>query len=158
MRCAFLLLLTAALASAARVPVAFEPNRGQEPGPAEFIARTSGAALALGPARAEWISRQARVAVVFESARRGVHGQGEQALPGVVNYLEGNQPSRWLRNIPTYSRVRYSRMYPGVDVVYYVNDGRLEYDLVLSAAPIRAASACMWRAPSRYTWMRRATW
>ncbi|MGO9230914.1 MAG: SBBP repeat-containing protein [Bryobacteraceae bacterium] len=131
MRCAFLLLLTAALASAARVPVAFEPNRGQEPGPAEFIARTSGAALALGPARAEWISRQARVAVVFESARRGVHGQGEQALPGVVNYLEGNQPSRWLRNIPTYSRVRYSRMYPGVDVVYYVNDGRLEYDLVL---------------------------
>ena len=123
--------MTTALASAGRLPVAFEPNRGQDPGPAEFIAHTSGAALTLGAGRAEWISRQARVAVVFAAARGGVHGQGEDALPGVVNYVQGNQPSRWIANLPTYSRVRYAGMYPGVDVVYYVNDGRLEYDVVL---------------------------
>jgi hypothetical protein len=68
MRSALLLFLTASLALAARLPVAFEPNRGQEPGPAEFIVHTSGAALTLRAGRAEWISRQARVAVVFESA------------------------------------------------------------------------------------------
>src|ERR1017187_1746872 len=132
MRSVLLLFVSAALAAAARLPVAFEPNRGQEPGPAEFIVHTSGAALTLRAGRAEWISRQARVAVVFESARRGAQGQGEQALPGVVNYLIGNQPSRWLKNIPTYSRLRYQQLYPGVDVVYYVNEGRLEYDLVLA--------------------------
>jgi uncharacterized protein (TIGR03437 family) len=132
MRSTLLLLLSAAMASAASLPVAFEPNRGQEPGPAEFIVHTSGAALTLRAGRAEWISRQARVAVVFASARRDVQGQGEAALPGVVNYLIGNQPSAWLKNIPTYSRVRYRQLYPGVDVVYYVNDGRLEYDLVLA--------------------------
>jgi uncharacterized protein (TIGR03437 family) len=132
MRCALLLFLSAALASAASLPVAFEPNRGQEPGPAEFLAHTSGAALTLRAGLAEWISREARVAVVFESARRGVQGQGEDALPGVVNYLIGNQPSRWRKNIPTYSRVRYRQLYPGVDVVYEVNDGRLEYDVVLA--------------------------
>jgi len=70
--------------------------------------------------------------VVFASARRDVQGQGEEALPGVVNYLIGNQPSAWLKNIPTYSRVRYRQLYPGVDVVYYVNDGRLEYDVLLA--------------------------
>ena len=132
MRSALLLFLSAVLASAARLPVAFEPNRGQEPGPAEFIVHTSGAALTLRAGRAEWISRQARVAVVFASARSDAHGQGEEALPGVVNYLEGNQPSRWIKNIPTYSRVRYRQLYPGVDVVYYVNDGRLEYDVMLA--------------------------
>ncbi|HEY1217445.1 MAG: SBBP repeat-containing protein [Bryobacteraceae bacterium] len=132
MRSALLVFLSAALASAARLPVAFEPNRGQEPGPAEFIVHTSGAALTLRAGRAEWISRQARVAVVFASARPDAHGQGEDALPGVVNYLQGNRPSGWLKNIPTYSRVRYSQLYPGVDVVYYVNDGRLEYDLLLA--------------------------
>ncbi len=131
MRSALLLFLSATLALAARLPVAFEPNRGQEPGPAEFIVHTSGAALTLGAGRAEWISRQARVVVVFESTRRGARGQGEDALPGVVNYLIADRPSGWIRNIPTYSRVRYSQLYPGVDVVYYVNDGRLEYDVVL---------------------------
>jgi len=132
MRSTLLLFLSAALASAASLPVAFEPNRGQEPGPAEFIVHTSGAALTLRAGRAEWISRQARVAVVFASARRDAQGQGEEALPGVVNYLIGNQPSAWRKNIPTYSRVRYRQLYPGVDVVYYVNDGRLEYDMLLA--------------------------
>jgi uncharacterized protein (TIGR03437 family) len=126
-----LLFLGAALAPAARLPVAFEPNRGQEPGPAEFVVHTSGAALTLRAGRAEWISRKARVAVAFESARP-VHGEGEDALPGVVNYLIGNQPSGWFKNIPTYSRVRYRQLYKGVDVVYYVKDGRLEYDLELA--------------------------
>jgi uncharacterized protein (TIGR03437 family) len=132
MRSALLLLLSAALVSAARLPVAFEPNRGQEPGPAEFIVHTSGAALTLRAGRAEWLSREARVGVVFASARRDAQGQGEDALPGVVNYLQGNQPSAWLKDIPTYSRVRYRQLYPGVDVVYYVKDGRLEYDVELA--------------------------
>jgi len=132
MRSALLLFLSTALASAVTLPVAFEPNRGQEPGPAEFIVHTSGAALTLRAGRVEWISRQARVAVAFESTRRGAHGQGEEALPGVVNYLIANQSSGWLKNIPTYSRVRYSQLYPGIDVVYYVNDGRLEYDVELA--------------------------
>ena len=133
MRSALLLFLSAAtaLASAARLPVAFEPNRGQEPGTAEFIVHTSGAALTLSAGRAEWISRQGRVAVVFESARRGVHGQGEEALPGVVNYLGFGRRTP-LTNIPTYARVRYRQLYPGVDVVYYVKEGWLEYDLVLA--------------------------
>ena len=132
MRNALLLFLTTAVASAIGLPVAFEPNRGQEPGPAEFMVHTSGAELTLRAGRAEWITRQAHVAVVFASASRDAQGQGEDLLPGVVNYLIGNQPSAWHKNIPTYSRVRYSGLYPGIDVVYYVHDGRLEYDLVLA--------------------------
>ena len=132
MRSALLLFLSATLAPAARLPVAFEPNRGQQPGSAEFLVHTPGAAVTLAAGRAEWISREGRIAVVFESARRGVHGEGEDALPGVVNYLGFGRPTP-LTNIPTYARVRYRQLYPGIDVVYYVNEGRLEYDLVLAA-------------------------
>lgn len=58
-----------------------------------------------------------------------VEGLGE--LEGKVNYFTGNDPELWHRNIPTFGRVRYSEIYPGIDVVYYGNQRRLEYDFVV---------------------------
>ena len=58
--------------------------------------------------------------------------KGEQPLPGIINYFLGNDPSVWKTGIPTYERARFSRVYPGVDVVYYGNGSRLEYDFVVS--------------------------
>jgi hypothetical protein len=49
-------------------------------------------------------------------------------LPGHSNYILGNDPSRWLHNIPQFSRVRYHELYPGVDLDFYGMQGRLEYD------------------------------
>jgi hypothetical protein len=57
---------------------------------------------------------------------------GEAPLPGKVNYYIGNDPKRWHENVPTFGKVRYSRVYPGVDVVYYGTEGRLEYDFVVA--------------------------
>src|SRR5262249_34688393 len=42
--------------------------------------------------------------------------------------LVGNDPSKWVTNLHTYAKVRYRRVYPGVDLVYYGTDGKLEYD------------------------------
>jgi len=56
----------------------------------------------------------------------------QQELPGKSNYFIGNDPARWRRDIPNYSKVRYLGVYPGVDVVYYGNQGELEYDFVLA--------------------------
>jgi hypothetical protein len=49
-----------------------------------------------------------------------------------VNYLIGNNPSNWRTNISTYAKVKYEGVYPGVDLVYYGNQGQLEYDFVVS--------------------------
>ncbi len=57
---------------------------------------------------------------------------GENPLPGTVNYLIGNDPSQWRRDVPTYARVRYAQVYPGVDLVYYGNQTQLEYDFILA--------------------------
>src|SRR2546425_1201752 len=38
----------------------------------------------------------------------------------------------WRTNITNYSEVRYSDVYPGIDLVYYGNNGQLEYDLFVA--------------------------
>ena len=57
---------------------------------------------------------------------------GQDQLPGVVNYLIGNDPTQWRTNVPTYARVAYQGVYPGIDLVYYGNQGRLEEDYVVA--------------------------
>ena len=58
--------------------------------------------------------------------------EGVEPQPGRINYLLGSDSSRWLRDIPAYSRVRVHDLYPGVDAVYYTDGGRLETDFVYS--------------------------
>ncbi|MGH9432442.1 MAG: SBBP repeat-containing protein, partial [Terriglobia bacterium] len=50
---------------------------------------------------------------------------------GKSNYFIGNDPKNWHTNVPNYAEVRYRNVYPGVDLVYYGNQGRLEYDFVV---------------------------
>ncbi|NIN34058.1 MAG: hypothetical protein GTO60_02680, partial [Gammaproteobacteria bacterium] len=59
---------------------------------------------------------------------------GEILLDTRSNYLIGDNPSRWTRQVPHYERVRYHDIYPGIDVVFYFREGHLEYDFVLSPA------------------------
>jgi len=49
-----------------------------------------------------------------------------------VNYFLGNDARRWQVNVPTYRRVRYAGVYPGVDLVYSGNRQQLEYDFVVA--------------------------
>ena len=59
-------------------------------------------------------------------------GMGSSESAGVANYLIGNDPSLWRRNVPQYSRVKYSGVYPGIDLVYYGQDRKLEFDVVVA--------------------------
>jgi hypothetical protein len=57
---------------------------------------------------------------------------GEEPLLGRANYFTGRDPEKWQRNVPTYGKVRLNKVYPGVDLVYYGETGRLEYDFVVA--------------------------
>src|ERR1700754_372500 len=59
--------------------------------------------------------------------------EGQEELPGKVNYFSGNDPDNWHRNIPTYRKAYFKDVYPGIDVVYYGNQQELEYDLIVAA-------------------------
>ncbi len=58
---------------------------------------------------------------------------GEVPLPTKANYFIGRDPKKWRTNIPTYARVRYRNVYPGIDLVYYGNNRSMEYDFDLAA-------------------------
>ena len=59
--------------------------------------------------------------------------EGLDALPGTVNYFVGNDPHQWRSAIPTFGKVKYHQVYPGVDLVYYGNQHQVEYDFLVSA-------------------------
>ena len=57
--------------------------------------------------------------------------RGEKLLPGKSNYFIGNDPTKWKRNVPHYAVVRYSDLYPGIDLIVHENaTGATEYDLL----------------------------
>src|SRR5437867_427113 len=77
-------------------------------------------------------TKQAVLRMRLEGANRSPMAHGVAPLPGVVNYFIGNDPKKWRTHIPTYEKVEYKNIYPGIDVVYYGNQGKLEYDFIVS--------------------------
>lgn len=57
---------------------------------------------------------------------------GLNELSGKSHYLIGNNPQKWHTHIPTYTKVQYRNVYPGVGLVYYGNQQQLEYDFVVT--------------------------
>jgi Beta-propeller repeat len=118
-----------------RLPVSFEQNQGQSDGRVKFLARGNGYGLYLTANVAALVfggqSGKAEVSGVemrFAGANPTAHVAGSDRLPGHSNYFIGNDPSRWLHNVPQFGRVVYREIYPGIDLAFYGKQGRLEYD------------------------------
>jgi hypothetical protein len=126
------------------MPMAFEANRGQAGKGTDFVARGFGytAYLEAGHARI-WLShlpsnsaepkyaRDPELDIKLLGARKQTKLKPEDKLPGYSNYLFGSDPSKWITNVTQYAKVRYANVYPGIDVVYYGNQNRLEHDFVV---------------------------
>ncbi|MEM5875706.1 MAG: SBBP repeat-containing protein [Candidatus Aenigmatarchaeota archaeon] len=56
---------------------------------------------------------------------------GEEKLLSTVNYFVGNDLKTWKKDIPTYRKIRYKEIYDGIDLVFYVNQNQIEYDIVV---------------------------
>ena len=129
-----------------RLPLSFEINQGQTAQAAKFLSRGPGYDLFLTANEAVLTLRKPqspdakvregsvlRLKMIGANAAPEVEGQDE--LPGKVNYFFGDDPEKWRRNVPTYRKVYYKDVYPGIDVVYYGNQRELEYDFYCAAAP-----------------------
>ena len=68
----------------------------------------------------------------LEGANPDPRIEGLEQLSTTSNYFSGSDPSDWRTNIPSFTRVRYAQVYPGIDMVYYGDQRRLEYDFVLA--------------------------
>jgi hypothetical protein len=117
---------SATLQQYAKLPLSFERH-----GDSEFLARGQGYSVDIRGARATIaLPASGTVGMEFPHGRQPV-AVPEKELPGKVNYILGNDPRRWRLGLPTYERVTYHDLYPGIDVVYHGNQKQLEFDLVL---------------------------
>ncbi len=114
------------------LPLAFVANQGQTRPDIQFQAHDLGGTLyfaktevvlALQSVEKETASS---IHLQFVGAEPDVALHEGNALPGVVNYLIGDQPSEWLTNIPTYGSIIYESLYPGIDLRYDGANGRLK--------------------------------
>jgi len=136
------LLLAPALACAADSPfqkLFFEPNLGQAGSQTDhsirYVAHAAGANIAWtrdglllqlhgddsAPVhlRLSGASAAARFEPLGESADRS-------------DYFIGRDQSKWVRDVRHYSRLAWRGVYPGIDMIFYGDGNRLEYDFVLA--------------------------
>ena len=122
------------------LPLIFEPNQGQSDPRVRFLARGGGYGLFLTADEAVLELRHSPVStqhsaqrvflirMALDGAKKDATVVGADQLPGKSNYFVGNDPAKWHSNVPQFARVRYQNIYPGIDLIYYGKQGRLEYD------------------------------
>ena len=147
------------LSSYGKLPLTFEQNLGQTDSRVRFLAHGNGYALfltgqeavlrldapiardkrvatapATGPAKASQPAQKPSSVVRLALAGSNQHSlvEGLDLQPGRSNYFIGNDPAKWQRGVPNYARVKYSSVYPGIDLIYYGNQGHLESDFAIA--------------------------
>lgn len=113
-------------------PLRFEPNRGQSATDALFVARGEQGSLLLkaGEVVVPLPGREVRLQMVGGAAHPMV--KGEDGLASFTDYRIGQDKSRWQTKVPHFGAVRYSEVYPGVDLVFHGRQRELEYDFVVA--------------------------
>jgi subtilisin-like proprotein convertase family protein len=134
------------------LPHRFEPNRGQAEASVRFLSRGQGYTLSLtdtgatlairrerearrgrpGTAPAAMDAATVTLAMTIVGATARPHITGEALQADRAHYVQGGDRERWLAGIPSYARVRYAGVYPGIDLVYYYRGGDLEYDFIVA--------------------------
>jgi uncharacterized repeat protein (TIGR01451 family) len=150
------------------LPLAFEPNLGQAESGVQFISHGPGYALSF-TANEAWLRLQrtapsasapdltragnfksfrdsessALLGMQLVGARKNAGVAALERLPGVSHYYFGNAPGRSHTFVPQFGKVKYSGVYPGIDLVYYSRDGHLECDF--RVAPGASPALIRWQ-------------
>ncbi|MBI4908194.1 MAG: hypothetical protein HY820_31500 [Acidobacteria bacterium] len=103
--------------------------------------RGAGYSIELTPAQATWKIKGHTIHMNMAGGNPKAPIRGVDRSSGVSNYIAGKDRGRWVTGVPHYKSVRYDRVYPGIDAVFYQGGNGLEYDFLLSphADPDRIA-------------------
>src|SRR5882762_8627011 len=132
-----------------KLPLQFEANRGQTHKDVRFLSRGAGYSLYLTAGEAVLVltkpnpdvkpGRSAKAQAKPVALRMSLVGAARKPLvsgleeqPGKANYFIGKDRSKWRTDVPTYAKGRYREAYPGIDLVYYGKQRRLECDFVVA--------------------------
>ena len=116
-------------------PIRFEVNKGQAPQGADFISLGASHSLYLQKSGVRLDvrgqSQPESIVLRYVSPEPSSQGEGVNQV-GKTSYLIGSQRDHWFLGVPSYQKIRYDRVWNGIDVVYYGNHSQLEYDLLVA--------------------------
>jgi hypothetical protein len=120
-----------------RAPLQFEANQGQADRRVRFLSRGAGYSLFLTSSKAVLSLRspagkEAAFEMVVAGSDPSATVSGVEPAAARSNYFRGNDPAQWRTNVPKYGKVQYRQLYPGIDLTFYGNQRRLEYDFVIA--------------------------
>ncbi len=131
----------AARTSHATLPLYFEANQGQTDAQVQFLSRGLGYTAFLTPTEMVFrlpvapspVNGGAVLRMQWLGANPSPQMTGLHRQTGRSHYFIGRDPQQWHRSVSHYASVRYTDLYPDVDLVLYGNQQRMAYDLI--AAP-----------------------
>ncbi len=110
----------------------FEPNQGQVKGRTEWIAQAPGASVYITGPEVVFALGNDNAHMHFVGASPKPKSTGAEPLGAYSNYFIGPTEKTWFTGVPQYGSVRYTNVYPGIDIVYHSSDRDVEYDFVLA--------------------------
>ncbi len=122
---------------APRIPLRFEENRTGSVVPgARYVARGEHYSLCLSTTESvlSWPASNGREAATLRTRLLGSRPEvivaGVNRSTGSVNYFIGT-PAEWQTDVPSYSGVKYTGIYRGIDLIFHEDEAKLEYDFVV---------------------------
>jgi uncharacterized repeat protein (TIGR01451 family) len=112
-------------------PLTFEVNRGQTAPQVQYLARSrEGLLFFTGEGFTVSVPRTGAFRVQFEDAATPAISADQQLITR-SNYLDRNG-NESITNVENFGSIRYSGLYPGIDVRFYGRDRHVEHDFVLA--------------------------
>lgn len=123
------------------LPIYFEKNLGQAQAEVAFFTRQPGAIFFFSPKemgiilnpfsnKEEKHTSLLKMQFLDPSDNCTLIGLGEKEYK--CNYFIGNEPEKWISEIPNYTNVCYRELYQGISAIFYANHQQLEYDICVA--------------------------
>jgi hypothetical protein len=137
----FILLLAVmpilAAEAPASLPLFFVPNYGQMTAGVRYAIQTPELSAGFTAHGVVFKRGEGELHLSFQGASPNPVLSGHDELSGHANFLIGNDAKDWKRDLPLYSKIKYSGLYPGITVEYAIDGQRIksEYSVAPGSDP-----------------------
>ncbi|MEG4960200.1 DUF7948 domain-containing protein, partial [Microcoleus sp. K4-C2] len=131
-------------ASYGQIPLSFIANAGQTDPNVKFQVKGAGHSIFFTPNEIAFLafqppnepgSQPTNSSIVRSSLANSNPNptiSGLEQLPGVANFLVGEDSSQWQTNVPTFKGVVYQNVYQGIDRVFKGTEGQLKSEFLVA--------------------------
>ena len=119
-----------------KLPLSFIPNEGQTDEAVRYYAQGAGYGFFFTHkgAMLSFVNGKGHghaLALDFLGADPDATLEAQKRLSGEVNYLQGNDPTKWQQRLPTHGELLYGGLWPGIDMAVRGVGGKLKYEFHL---------------------------